>query len=118
MDMARSKKFRDSGEWYRERVVIYEIEIEKGNKIRFSDDRHVDSESERTFWHGIKIQRISKSLKGKWMYREKLNIPYKKFLDFCKIVMEVNEKIAKTKNKRHRQVKTGLRSPRLGNLKA
>ena len=95
--MARPKKFRDYDEWHEQKFLIHEVEIEEGNKLKFLDDRHVDNESGRTFWHGIKIQRISKTFKGKWRYREKINIPYNKFPEFCKIILEVNEKVMKTK---------------------
>ena len=101
--MARPKKFRDVDEWYGVKTLVYETEIEEGNKIKFLDNRHFDNESEKVFWRGITIQRISKSRSGKWRYREKLNIPYKKFPDFCKIVIEINEKNFKTKRGRPKQ---------------
>jgi hypothetical protein len=48
--MAAPKKFRDVDEWYREKKLIFEIEIEKDNKLKFYDNRHFDSESEKVFW--------------------------------------------------------------------
>jgi hypothetical protein len=65
---------------------------QKGNKIRVLEDTHYDSDTEELFWHCIQVQRISKTRKGKWRYREKINIPYEKFPDFCTLLLKVKQK--------------------------
>jgi hypothetical protein len=101
--MARSRKFRDVDEWYREMSLICEIEIEEGNRIKILDNRHIDSDTERTFWHGITIQRFIKSRKGRWVYRGKLNIPYSGFSDFCMLVTKANDIKARFKKRKYKK---------------
>jgi hypothetical protein len=88
--MARPRKYRDFGDWYREKSLIFEIDIGKDEKFSFFDNRHFDNDTDRIFWHGITIHRISKSRSGRWVYREKLNVPYKKFSDFCEAMNDVD----------------------------
>lgn len=92
MGPSEKDRIRDSDEWYEAIGVIHEEELEEGNKIRILDDEHYDEETQEVFWHGIKIQRISKDRKGRWRYREKINIPYDKFPDFCKMLLKVKRK--------------------------
>jgi len=89
--MKFNDKIRDPDEWWEEKYLILEKEIEKGNKIRVFEDTHYDINTEESFWHGIQIQRISKTRKGRWRYREKINIPYEKFLDFCALLLKVGK---------------------------
>jgi hypothetical protein len=53
----------------------------------------------RFFGRGITIDRIIKTRKGKWVFREKINIPYTKFSEFCKIINDVNDMLPKRRKK-------------------
>ena len=79
-------------EWYESKYLIHEEELEEENKIKILEDEHCDIETDEAFWHGIQIQRISKNEKGRWRYRERINIPYSKFPDFCEILLKVKQK--------------------------
>lgn len=79
-------------EWYESKSLIHEEELEEGNKIRILEDEHIVIETDEVFWHGIQIQRVSKSQTGKWRYRERINIPYDRFPDFCEILLKVKRK--------------------------
>lgn len=91
--MSSLSKIRDPDEWHEEKYLICETELESGNKIVVLEDSHYDDDTDEVFWHGIQIQRISKNRKGKWQYREKLNIPYNKFSDFCEIILRVKNSL-------------------------
>jgi len=92
MSTSSNNRIRDADEWYEAKYLIHEEEIEKGNKIRVLEDEHHDSDTDEIFWHGIQIQRISKTRSGRWMYREKINIPYDRFAEFCDLILKVKQK--------------------------
>lgn len=92
ISMSPNHKIRDPDEWWEEKYLLYEEEIGEGNKIRVLEDAHYDSDTEEAFWHGIQIQRVSKTRSGRWMFREKLNIPYDKFSEFCDLILMVKQK--------------------------
>jgi hypothetical protein len=108
--MKFNDKIRDPDEWWEEKYLILEKEIEKGNKIRVFEDTHYDIDTEESFWHGIQIQRISKTRKGKWRYREKINIPYEKFPDFCALLLKVRKERFGIYGKKHFQQINNIRN--------
>jgi hypothetical protein len=89
--MQRGYKTRDFDEWYEELIILQVKEIDGTTRIRILEDTHYDSETEEPFWHGIKIQRVSKNKQGRWVYRDKLNIPFDAFPEFCNLVLKTKE---------------------------
>ncbi|MGB8780480.1 MAG: hypothetical protein WCD81_07520 [Candidatus Bathyarchaeia archaeon] len=91
--MSKNDKIREFGEWYQEVILLSVRALGADNRIRVLDVTHYDVDTEEPFWHGIKFQRISKSKKGKWRYREKLNIPFDHFSEFCDLVLKIKEEL-------------------------
>jgi hypothetical protein len=89
--LAYNDRIREFDEWYPEIILLSVRELGSDNRIRVLDVTHYDADTEEPFWHGIKFQRISKSKKGKWLYREKLNIPFDHFSEFCDLVLKIKE---------------------------
>ena len=83
---------RDPDNWHQDKVLIREFRLNE-NKYMVNDNSHIDSETDVQIYRSIQIQRSYKTQKGRWYYSgEKINIPFDKFPEFCRIIQEINEK--------------------------
>jgi len=55
LNMSSDNRIRNPDEWYEDKHIIHEEELEEGNKIRVFEDEHCDADTGDRFWHGIQI---------------------------------------------------------------
>jgi hypothetical protein len=91
--MTKRYRDRDFDEWYEDQRVLFAIQLDEDNRIKVLNDVHYDADTDEAFWHGIKFQRIIKTRKGDWRYREKLNIPFDHFEEFYNLVLKVKNQL-------------------------
>lgn len=88
--MEKVFKYRDFDEQWREYILWKTKDINK-TRIRVVEAICYDIETDEPFWHAIKIQRLYKNDKGRWVYKSAINIPFEDFPEFCNMINEVKK---------------------------
>jgi hypothetical protein len=84
-------KYRDYDEQWREYILLKVKEINENTRIRIVEATCYDIETDEPFWHAIKIQRLYRNEKGRWIYKGSINIPFEAFSEFCDIINETKK---------------------------
>ena len=83
---------RDPDDWNLQRYLIREFRINENNYM-VKENIHIDNETDEIIYHSIQIQRSYITQKGRRRFsNEKINIPFDKFPEFCRVLQEINEK--------------------------
>jgi hypothetical protein len=91
VNMQSGYKYRDFDDLWRELIILKVKEIDKKTRIRILEATLYDVETDEPFWHAVKIQKLYRNEKGRWIYKDSLNIPFDAFPEFSEMINEVKK---------------------------